>query len=590
MWQACVRGDLEGVYYTYVVTNDGRAVETADPYSKACGVNGARSMVVDLGRTDPDGWQADGHPSGIEAHPVIYELHIKDFSHDIHSGVSEEHRGKYLAFTEEDTSLDGRGDFPTCLAYLKMLGVTYVHLLPCFDFGSVDEGRPELDQFNWGYDPVNYFVPEGSYATDAADGHVRIREFKQMVMALHAAGIGVIMDMVFNHTYSLESSLQKTVPDYYYRMDDAGVYSNGSGCGNDTASERPMFRRYMADCVCYWAREYHIDGFRFDLMGLHDVRTMNEIRRRLDALPGGEHLLMYGEPWAAGTTAWDDPATPAATADHLSLLDERIAVFCDRTRDGIKGSVFDARDGGYVNGGEAQALALKRHMEATACAWCGGDVPDCEYLRPRAPSQIINYVSSHDDLTLWDKLLASMRGAADDCLDYGEMREDILQMNRMAAGIILTSLGIPFFQAGEEFGRTKLGCHNSYDQPARLNHLDWRRACAFWPLVDYYRTMIGLRKEIPVLGDLSADAAGQVHLIERADAVIGFTLGDQALVYDNPYDEARAVDLPDGAWLLMSDGARHWDEKGICKMRGRVDLAPKSVTVFFSLRFSENLL
>lgn len=291
IWSFCIKRDLEGIYYTYEITVDGKTEETQDIYGRACGVNGKRSMVVDLKKTDPEGWSEDSFTVRGEFSPAIYELHIKDFSSDPHSGVTKEHRGKYLAFTEGETTLDGEGKFPTCLSYLKELGIGYVHLLPTFDFASVDESQPLDYQFNWGYDPLNYNVPEGGYATNAEDGHVRIREFKQMVQAIHGAGIGVVMDVVYNHTYNTDSAFQRTVPDYYYRLEEDGTFGNGSACGNDTASERYMYRKFMIESVCYWAEEYHIDGFRFDLMGLHDVETMNEIRNALNRLPGGKKLL-----------------------------------------------------------------------------------------------------------------------------------------------------------------------------------------------------------------------------------------------------------------------------------------------------------
>ena len=579
VWSTQVSGDLDGVYYTYSVQVEGISKETADPYARACGVNGKRSMVVDMKRTEPAGWEQDKRPEKINEHPVIYELHIKDFSSDVHSGIKQEWRGKYLAFTQNDTSYDNEGKIPTCLEYLKALGITYVHLLPTFDYGSVDESNPQKDQFNWGYDPVNYNVPEGSYATNASDGHVRIKEFKEMVMALHKAGIGVIMDVVFNHTYNLDVPLQNTVPDYYYRIDEEGNYSNGSECGNDTASERIMFRRYMADSVCYWAKNYHIDGFRFDLMGLHDVETMNYLRERLNELPDGEKILMYGEPWAAGKTSMEENAVPAL-AKNIHMLDSGIAMFCDKIRDGIKGDVFKLYERGYVNGNAKEVLKFKEDICSGVCAWCNEHEKE---IHPKAPSQIINYVSAHDNLTLWDKLVISVKDSA----DYKQKYSDLIQMNKMAAGIVFTSLGIPFFQAGEEFARTKGGNENSYNLPSSINQLDWKRTEEYKELMEYYRYMIALRKDLPLVERLDADAVSGITFLDTEDAVIGFMMEEnntskkwkKALVFYNPYDEEKMASLPTEKWYLLTDGVRKMNMDKSESIEKSVCLKPRSVTV-----------
>ena len=579
-WSVWIDGDLEGRYYTYLVTVNGETYETSDPYARACGVNGIRSMVVDLERTNPKYWELDRRPEGIEQHPVIYELHIKDFSNDLHSGVRKEWRGKYLAFTQENTSLDGSGVFPSCLAYLKQLGVTYVHLLPMFDFGSVEEENFEKQQFNWGYDPMNYNVPEGSYATNAFDGHVRILELKQMVMALHQAGIGVIMDVVFNHTYRLDGAFQKMVPDYYYRIYPDGSYANGSACGNDTASEREMFRRFMEDSVYYWAFEYHIDGFRFDLMGLHDIETMNRIRQRLNQLPNGKGILMYGEPWAAGDTAMELEAIPAV-AENVHKLDSKIAIFSDLIRDNVKGSNFIAEHKGYVNGGKQEVLKAKEKVKHSICGLCKTEYT--EKIKPSAPSQIINYVSAHDDWTLWDKLVVSVKKEA----EYHLYDPDILQMNKMAAGIVFTCLGIPFFQAGEEFARTKDGCRNSYNSSSKLNQLDWGRAKEYQELVEYYRFLIAMRRELPVLERLDKEAADQITFLDMEEALIGFVLEDEkaagrwkkALVYYNPYSSPYQVSLPEGRWKILMDGKSRWSLEGMELAKDQVVLLARTVTV-----------
>ena len=582
-WSVRVDGDLDGVYYTYLVTVDGKSCETGDPYARACGVNGERSMVVNLAKTNPKDWEKDRRPEGIYLRPVIYELHIQDFSYDVHSGVKEEWRGKYLAFTQKGTSLDGKGEFPTCVEYLKWLGVTYVHLLPTFDFGSVDERGLEREQFNWGYDPVNYNVPEGSYATDAYDGHVRIAELKKMVFALHQAGIGVIMDVVFNHTYHLDGNLQRMVPDYYYRIDPNGNYTNGSACGNDTASEREMFRKFMIDSVCYWATEYHIDGFRFDLMGLHDVETINKIRKRLNQLPYGEEILMYGEPWAAAETGMESGSIPAV-AEKIHCLDSKVAIFSDIIRDSVKGNNFISEHKGYVNGEEQEIIKAKEKVTASICGLCGKE--NTSKVKPLAPSQVINYISAHDDRTLWDKLVISVKGES----VYNQKDKDILQMNRMAAGIVFTCLGIPFFQAGEEFARTKNGCENSYNCSPKLNQLDWRRAKEYAELAAYYRFLIAMRKELPVLGRVDTEAVKQILFLEKEiekTAIIGFLLQEKestkkwkkALVYYNPYSDNHSVCLPDGNWRVLTDGGKRWSLKGLEVVTGQFKLLARSVTV-----------
>lgn len=589
-WSVQVDGNLEGFYYTYLVTVDGETCETGDPYARACGVNGVRSMVVDLAHTNPENWEQDRRPEGIRSHPVIYELHIKDFSNDFHSGVRAEWRGKYLAFTEEGTSLDGNGEFPSGMEYLKQLGVTYVHLLPSFDFGSVEEQVPNSEQFNWGYDPVNYNVPEGSYATDAFDGHIRILEFKKMVMALHQAGIGVILDVVFNHTYDLDGVFQRMVPDYYYRVDQEGNYTNGSACGNDTASERVMFRRFMADSVCYWVTEYHIDGFRFDLMGLHDTVTMNEIRKRLNRLPNGNEILMYGEPWAADRTAMEAGSVPAI-AKNVHYLDTGIAIFSDIVRDSVKGNNFIAAHKGYVNGGKQEILKAKENVMASVCGLCGAEYTG--EVRPLAPAQIMNYVSAHDDRTLWDKLVVSVKEEA----KYDQKYEDILQMNKMAAGIVFTCLGTPFFQAGEEFARTKNGCENSYNCSPKLNQLDWSRAKEYQELVAYYRFLIAVRRELPVLERQDAEAVKLVSFLDLDEdliGLIGFVLEDpavtgkwkKALVYYNPYHCKQQISLPDGKWKILTDGVKDWSLDGMEIEEKILQLQARSVTILGMKEFN----
>lgn len=499
IYEKQVKGDLHGVYYTFSVTVDGETRETGDIYAKAAGVNGKRSMVVDLEKTNPKGWEEDTHVFHPLGKTWVWEVHIGDFSNDPASGVREEYRGKYLAFTE-NTTLNQDGVHPTCVNYLKELGITHVHLLPSFDYGSVDESK--CDTFNWGYDPVNYNVPEGSYATDAFHGEVRIREFKEMVAALHKAGISVVMDVVYNHTHSLDSFFNATVPYYYYRTWEDGTYSDGSACGNDTASDRAMFRKYMMDSVLHWVQEYHVDGFRFDLMGLHDTQTMNEIRKALNELEDGEQIFLYGEPWSAGPSALKESES-FATKEAMKKLAEGIAVFNDDTRDAVKGPYDKLEVPGFVNGKKGLEEKIKRGIQ--------GLFDEKEKVQPVSPAQLLNYVSAHDNSTLWDKLVDSVKKDQ----DYETRHEDLLAMNKLAAAIVQFSAGIPFMQAGEEAGRTKQGEDNSYNLSKELNCLDWNRMYKFQDLISYYKGLHEVRNQFSGFYDLSEKARTRQHFYEN---------------------------------------------------------------------------
>lgn len=499
IYEKQVKGDLHGVYYTFSVTVDGETRETGDIYAKAAGVNGKRSMVVDLEKTNPKGWEEDTHVFHPLGKTWVWEVHIGDFSNDPASGVREEYRGKYLAFTE-NTTLNQDGVHPTCVNYLKELGITHVHLLPSFDYGSVDESK--CDTFNWGYDPVNYNVPEGSYATDAFHGEVRIREFKEMVAALHKAGISVVMDVVYNHTHSLDSFFNATVPYYYYRTWEDGTYSDGSACGNDTASDRAMFRKYMMDSVLHWVQEYHVDGFRFDLMGLYDTQTMNEIRKALNELEDGEQIFLYGEPWSAGPSALKESES-FATKEAMKKLAEGIAVFNDDTRDAVKGPYDKLEVPGFVNGKKGLEEKIKRGIQ--------GLFDEKEKVQPVSPAQLLNYVSAHDNSTLWDKLVDSVKKDQ----DYETRHEDLLAMNKLAAAIVQFSAGIPFMQAGEEAGRTKQGEDNSYNLSKELNRLDWNRMYKFQDLISYYKGLHEVRNQFSGFYDLSEKARTRQHFYEN---------------------------------------------------------------------------
>ena len=574
VWSIWLPGEQHGRYYTFAVTVDGITRETGDPYTRAAGVNGVRSMIVDLARTAPSGWERDVRPTILPAQRAVWEVSVRDFSQDAASGVRPAWRGKYMAFTQQGTTLHGDGIHPTCLNYLKRLGVKYVQLMPIFDFGSVDEAKPLLRQYNWGYDPTNFNVPEGSYSTDPTRGEVRIRECREMIAALHAAGIGVVMDVVYNHTYRTENPLNNTVPYYFFRQNPDGSFSNGSGCGNEFASERPMARRYLIDSILYWAKEYHIDGFRFDLMGLYDAESINAVRAALDSLPGGRDILLYGEPWQGGASQLH---RYEANKANLAMLNERVGIFCDDTRDAIKGGCFDAREPGYVEGKPGSFWDIG----AAVAAWCRSD-----RLPPHAPSQIVSYVSAHDNFTLWDKLL---------CVRYKKpeftARDTVaLAQNRLAAGIYLTSFGLPFMQAGEEFARTKKGVGNSYRSSPALNRLDWNRAEQYHALVDYYRGLLALRAAFPRLGSTDRHAPEALQFFALEQPLVGWMLpavwGDGAAwsalcVFYNPTETTRTVSLPAGQWKLLSDGTSSSLWRGPSRIfTGKAALAPYSATIF----------
>ncbi len=451
------------------------------------------------------------------------------------------------AFTCENTTLEGEGRFPTGISYLKKLGVNYVQIMPMYDYGSVDESG-EIPGFNWGYDPVNYNVPEGSYSTDPYHGEVRIKELKEMVQSLHKNGFRVIMDVVYNHTYSLESWFQKTAPWYFYRVWEDGSISNGSACGNDVASERTMCAKYILESVLYWTEEYHIDGFRFDLMGLLDVKLMNQIRRELDARYGKGEKLVFGEPWRAEKTAMEGEALPA-DKQHIGLLDEQIGMFSDDTRDAIKGSVLEAD----------------------------------ETLEVKAPSQIITYVSAHDNHTLWDKLSETTENKKQRQKEY-----------RLAAGIYLTCQGTPFFLSGEEFARTKGGRDNTYNASIDINRLNWKQAEKEQELIEYYRGMIGLRKQLPGLCDKSAEAKERIQTLQKRPGCVGFLVDNRAndkeatkqqngweklcIIY-NANQKSENIHLSEGTWEILADGEDSYRWKMPVEIAREAVASPVSILI-----------
>ena len=545
-----------GTYYTYTVTTALGTQTASDPYGRAAGLNGDRSMVVDLSRTDPVGWAADtDFATGISSYSdaVIWEVHVRDFSNKI---ASSQYKGKYLAFTER--GLVNEAGIPVGVDYLVQLGITHVHLLPVYDYATVDEGNPDAG-FNWGYDPKNYNVPEGSYSTDPWNGEVRIREFKEMVRALHEAGIGVIMDVVYNHTYDANSSFNRIVPYYYYRYSETGVNTNASGCGNDTASERYMFGKFMADSVRYWAKEYHLDGFRFDLMGLHDLATMQNVETAIHEV--NPEALIYGEGWTMGATM---DGSPQANQGNISRIEKTgdaigtIAVFNDVIRDGLKGSVFQHTSQGYINGAGASNIGKVRFgISGGSISGFGWKVED---------AMVINYMSAHDNHSLWDKLSIANAGSS---------QEERAAMNRLGAAILMISRGTPFFQAGEEMLRSKDGNENSYNASDAVNNIRWELLTPDsneYKTMQYYKGLIEMRKAHDIL------RKGDVSFADLGDGRLEIRFGDGALAVINPADTAFAYTL-DGEWHRIADENTAGAET-IATEQGEVQVSPHSVRIY----------
>lgn len=570
------QGDCNGIYYTYTVVNHGEEQEAVDPYTKAAGVNGQRGMVINLAKTNPQGFEMDGYrnPEHI-TDAIIYEGSVRDFTMDESSGVF--HNGKFLGLTEANTT-NHFGE-ATALDYISGLGVTHVQILPAFDFETVDE-KNQKAQYNWGYDPDNYNVPEGSYAVSPYDGAVRIQEMKQMVLALHSRGIGVIMDVVFNHTYRRDdSNLQKIVPGYYYRSDETG-YTNGSGCGNEVASDRPMVQKLIVDSLIYWAKEYHIDGFRFDLMGVLDIDTMNVIAERLKEIR--PDIYLYGEGWNGGPSSLaEEKRAFKASAKKMP----RIGMFNDDIRDTIKGSVFYDDHLGFVNGGTHLENALRYGITGAVAH------PQVDYdaygSKPWAkePGQSINYVSCHDNYTLWDKLSVS-------CPEASEEKKKA--MNRLCAAIVFTSQGVPFIQAGEEFLRSKPlpekkgFAENSYNMPDAVNSIKWDNIHEYPDMIAYYKGLMALRKAHPVFRMQSEAEMTQnlCFLSDTPENVVAYLLKgkgaddtpENILVIFNGNDEEILYNLPEGKWkILVDDKTAGADGKKI--ISAKADVEPLSALV-----------
>ena len=545
-WVAEKEGDLNGTFYTYTVDVAGATNEAADPYARAAGVNGKRSMVIDLDSTDPEGWENDKDPNADlnETDVVIYELHVRDLSIDESSGITN--KGKYLGLIETGTKTET--GIPTGLDHMKDLGITHLHILPMYDYGSVDESKLDTPQFNWGYDPVNYNVPEGSYASDPYDGAVRVSEVKQMVKGLHDNGISVVMDVVYNHVYSAgEFCFNKIVPMYFSRTGKNGTFSNGSGCGNDTASERSMVKKYIVDSVKYWADEYHIDGFRFDLVGLIDTETINAIIEEVHKTH--PNVIFYGEGWSMSTGVTKQGYDMTTQTNSAKV--PGFAFFSDTIRDLLKGSVFNTSETGYVSGASKSKTELNKSFMGLP-SWA------------QNPTQTVNYVSCHDNNTLIDRITISTPNAT---------REDQVKMNNLAAAYILTSQGIPFFQAGEEMLRTKpLGDgtydHNSYSSPDSVNSMKWNELneSEVMNTYNYYKGLIAFRKAHPALRLTTAeDVNATVTPIEHdnsrvlcfqiAGGINGETAESMYVIF-NADSAAADVTLPEGNWNIYVNGEK----------------------------------
>jgi pullulanase len=553
-WTASVKINLKGKFYTFDISGDKKSWrETPGIFAKAVGVNGKRGAVIAMDETNPEGWQHDTRPVvKSPADLVIYELHYRDFSIDASSGL--EHKGKFLALTE-----------PKAINYLKTLGVNAIHILPSFDFASVDEAKLDKPQYNWGYDPVNYNVPEGSYSTDPYNPATRIKEFKEMVQALHQAGIRVILDVVYNHTFNIDgSNFQLTYPDYFYRKTADGKYSNGSGCSNETASDKPMMRKFMIESVKYWIHEYHIDGFRFDLMGVHDIETMNEIRAEVNKID--PTIFIYGEGWSAGSCAY--PQEKLAMKANVPQM-PGIAAFSDDMRDALRGPFNDDHQGAFLAGIAGAEESLKFGIVGAI------QHPQIDYSKvnyskkpwTNDPTQQISYVSCHDDMCLTDRLRASIPGITE---------LELIRLDELAQTAVFTSQGIPFILCGEEMLRDKKGVHNSFNSPDSINHLDWTNLQKYPQVFDYYKNLIQLRKNHPAFRLGSAnEVIKHLEFISSPTSVVGFQLKDNAggdawnniIVILNGNKESKEVEIPEGKYTVVCcDGVIN--EQGMEQIEG----------------------
>lgn len=564
-WKLTVKNDLKGKYYVFSVYNQAQPDHTPGVFAKAVGVNGKRGVIVDLKDTDPDGWADDVRPElKSPCDLIIYEMHHRDFSMDMSSGIKN--KGKFLALTE-----------PAAISHLRRLGVNAVHILPSFDFASIDESKPDVAQYNWGYDPLNYNVPEGSYSTNAADPKARIREFKQMVQALHKAGIRVILDVVYNHTFDINgSNFQKTYPDYFFRKNAEGKYSDGSGCGNETASDKELMREFMKESVAYWVNEYHIDGFRFDLMGVHDIETMNEIHDVVAQID--PTIYIYGEGWSAGSCAYpQDKLAIKANARQLN----GIGAFGDDMRDALRGPFSDDTKGGFLAGVPGQEESIKFGI-AGAISHPQIDMTKVNYSKvpwTNEPSQMVAYVSCHDDMCLTDRLRSSIPYIGDD---------ELIRLDLLAQTAVLTSQGVPFILSGEEMLRDKKGVHNSYRSPDSINRLDWNNLKRYPQVFDYYAGLISLRKQHPAFRMGSADEVRKnLCFLEAPEGVVAYQLKNNAggdswkniIVVLNSQKTPQTVDVPENTYTMVVANGKV-DTNGIGLLSGKtLTVAPQSALI-----------
>lgn len=564
-WKLTVKNDLKGKYYVFSVYNQAQPDHTPGLFAKAVGVNGKRGAIVDLKDTDPDGWADDVRPElKNPCDLIIYEMHHRDFSMDMSSGIKN--KGKFLALTE-----------PAAISHLRRLGVNAVHILPSFDFASIDESKPDVVQYNWGYDPLNYNVPEGSYSTNAADPKTRIREFKQMVQALHKAGIRVILDVVYNHTFDINgSNFQKTYPDYFFRKNAEGKYSDGSGCGNETASDKELMREFMKESVAYWVNEYHIDGFRFDLMGVHDIETMNEIHDVVAKID--PTIYIYGEGWSAGSCAY--PQDKLATKANTCELNG-IGAFSDEMRDALRGPFSDDTKGGFLAGVPGQEESIKFGI-AGAISHPQIDMTKVNYSKvpwTNEPSQMVAYVSCHDDMCLTDRLRSSIPYIGDD---------ELIRLDLLAQTAVLTSQGVPFILSGEEMLRDKKGVHNSYRSPDSINRLDWNNLKRYPQVFDYYAGLISLRKQHPAFRMGSADEVRKnLCFLEAPEGVVAYQLKNNAggdswkniIVVLNSQKTPQTVDVPENTYTMVVANGKV-DTNGIGLLSGKtLTVAPQSALI-----------
>lgn len=587
-WIVEINGDFNGQFYNYLININGKISEVVDPYAKAVGVNGNRGMVIDLNTTNPEGWEKDTKPELKSAtDSIIYEAHVRDLSIDETSGISNEYKGKFKALTIWDSCIPGT-TVKTVVNHIKDMGFTHIHLLPAFDFGSIDENKLEQPQFNWGYDPKNYNVPEGSYSTNPYLGDVRIKEFKEMVKALHEAGIRVVMDVVYNHTYNLDSCLNNAVPGYYYRQDENGEYSDASACGNETASERYMFRRYMVDSVVYWAKEYHIDGFRFDLMGIHDIETMKLIREELNKIDSS--IIMYGEGWTGGSSPLKEEL--AALKKNTYKFDKlQIAAFSDDCRDGVKGHVFYDEETGFANGKDGLEETIKFAVVAST-HHKDIDKENIVYSNEfwaNEPYQTINYASAHDNYTLWDKLQISTPNCTE---------EELIAMNKLIAGIILTSQGISFVHAGEEMARTKEDeegklVENSFESSDKVNKIYWDRKVKYKDLFEYYKGLISLRKEYKAFRmNTNEEIKENIHFLKKGvnfseNNLVSYIIDaknidikcEKIAVIINANNKDVDVELEESNWHVMVDEKTAGNEIIETIKDSKVNVSRKSIKV-----------